>query len=296
MNGHKKYKKVYRIEKDECQGILDGRVFVFEKLDGANASVWLDSEGRLCVGSRNLLVSCGDEVFDTFRGLVEYARANEPINALLVEHPSWRLYGEWLVKHTINYAPEHQNKLYIFDVYDHDKGRYLTYDEYSPTLEAYRVPFVQSLGCIDNPTKEQLETMLGHSDYGADPAGEGIVIKNYSFINKFGNIAYGKMVTRGFQEVHAVTGANTPKDDIESRIAAQYVSEARVRKIITKHNLHEMSDIPKLFGCVYNDVVTEDMWDILKRYKNPTIDFKKLNKHIQAAAKSYYISILQEVV
>ena len=60
-----------------------------------------------------------------------------------------------------------------------------------------------------------------------------------------------------------------------------------------KHDLKEMSDIPKLFGLVYNDVITEDIWDIVKTFKKPTIDFKQLNHLSDKAVKNYYIEYLQ---
>ena len=37
----RKYKKIYRLGKDETIGILKGTVNITEKLDGANVSVWL---------------------------------------------------------------------------------------------------------------------------------------------------------------------------------------------------------------------------------------------------------------
>lgn len=50
MNFHP-YQHVEKLGTAEVDGILDGTVYVFPKLDGANASVWLD-DGEVKCGSR----------------------------------------------------------------------------------------------------------------------------------------------------------------------------------------------------------------------------------------------------
>ena len=34
--------------------------------------------------------------------------------------------------------------------------------------------------------------------------------------------------------------------------------------------------IPRLLNTIYNCLVTEEMWNIVKKYKNPTINFSRL--------------------
>ena len=36
--------------------------------------------------------------------------------------------------------------------------------------------------------------------------------------------------------------------------------------------------IPQLLGTVYHVLITEEIWNILKEFKSPKIDFKRLNK------------------
>lgn len=61
---HIHYPKIHRLGKEEVEGILDYPVTVQEKIDGANASIWLE-DGEIKLGTRN------NEVED-FRGLREY--------------------------------------------------------------------------------------------------------------------------------------------------------------------------------------------------------------------------------
>jgi len=43
--------------------------------------------------------------------------------------------------------------------------------------------------------------------------------------------------------------------------------------------------IPQLLGRVWYDFITEEIWAILKKYKNPTIDFRRLNRYVIAKIK-----------
>lgn len=51
-----KYQHIERIGTSEVEGILDGDCYVFPKLDGTNASIWMD-DAELCCGSRNRQLS-----------------------------------------------------------------------------------------------------------------------------------------------------------------------------------------------------------------------------------------------
>lgn len=33
---------------------------------------------------------------------------------------------------------------------------------------------------------------------------------------------------------------------------------------------------PKLLGIIFHELIKEESWNIIKKFKNPTIDFKKL--------------------
>jgi len=94
-------------------------------------------------------------------------------------------------------------------------------------------------------------------------------------------------------------------DAIELTIQGQYVTEARVAKICNKisntgtddsrfETRLEMKHIPQVINMVWYDIITEDMNDILKRLKDPTINFKLLKRLIFDRAKEYYIKSLQE--
>jgi len=313
LHGFKRYEKVQRMDKrDEVDGILEtDQLYVFEKLDGANASVWID-DNELYVGSRNNIVGhmnlkTGQMHNEGFRGLPDYVFKNVPIAKLLTNHPTWRLCGEWLVKHTIIYPNEHVNKFYVFDVEDRETGEMLDYEVYEPFLELYDVLYLKPFANLDlrshacmRPPREVLSDLVGHTDFGGKPQGEGIVIKNYGFVNRYGRQTYGKMLHKDFKTLNnKIFKDNINKMPIEGQIATKHCTFERVcheaDKVIDANNGEPLSmkDMGRMIGTVYHDIITEDMWSILKKWKNPTIDFRKLRADITELTKQHFWALLQ---
>ena len=301
----KRYEKVHRFDHlDEVQGILNGECHIFEKLDGANASTWANhEERRIYAASRNQIADFWNfdatEVSDSFNGLSTYI-FNSDIIMFLLAFPQYRLYGEWLIKHTIVYPAEYLDKFYVFDVEDMRTGQFLSYKEYRSLLFDYEIPFIAPLSILQSPSIEDIRDGLGRTNYGAIPQGEGLVVKNYGFVNQYGRQTYAKMVSKEFKEMNAkVFGGPIPKEAIEMKIASVYCPLERVVKILGKikdaKNGEEpnIKDMGRLLGMVYNDIITEEMWTILKKFKNPTIDFRKLQNEITSLAKNHFLGILQ---
>jgi hypothetical protein len=72
------------------------------------------------------------------------------------------------------------------------------------------------------------------------------------------------------------------QESIEQKIVEQFVTESFVEKEFTKIINEEEEEhsklIPKLLGRIWYELVNEESWNILKAFKNPTIDFKILNR------------------
>ena len=65
---------------------------------------------------------------------------------------------------------------------------------------------------------------------------------------------------------------------IEEKIITNYCTNHLIEKVYAKI-VNECEGwnskyIPRLFGEVYHDLINEEMWDIVKKFKNPTINFK----------------------
>lgn len=290
----KKYQKILRLGTEETDGILNGYCFVQEKIDGANTQIWFDeSVAWIKTGSRS------QEIKEGFNGFIDYVQKNEPIKKLLQDHPTWHLYGEWLVKHSITYSETAYKKWYMFDIMD-DNDKFLTTDEVDMIAKKYGIPHPKLFGIFENPTVEQLQKFVGVSELGKD--GEGIVIKNFDFVNKFGDLQYAKIVTQKFKELNGVTfGGNNKHSDTynEMYVVNKYMTLPRVQKIMNKiqptiDERLDMKHIPRIMESAYHDMLTEEVWDIQK--KSRKIDFGALQRLCYAKAKQIFIDIINDSV
>ena len=275
-----KCQHIERFGTAETSRIELGECWIFPKVDGTNASVWME-DGALHAGSRNRELSLDNDN----AGFMAWASRNLNILECLSEHPNLRIFGEWLVPHSLKtYRSDAWRRFYVFDVMDGDS--YVPYTEYQPILEAHGVDYIPPICRIVNADYEQLVEQLAKNVFLIEDgkgSGEGIVIKRYDYRNKYGRQTWAKIVTSEFKEKHAKEmGAPllAEKPILEIAIADEFVTDALVEKELAKIVLDvgEWSSklIPRLLDTVFYSIVREDAWEIVKRHKFPTIDFKRL--------------------
>lgn len=283
------YEKIHRIGKDEVEGILDVEVIIQEKVDGANASVWMN-EGVLNCGSRTRNLT---QVGDGFNGFVEYATSHEGIKKYLEENPTHRMYGEWLVRHTISYNELNYKHFYLFDI--HDGEKFLPQSYVQSVAEEYGIKYATIFG-QGKFTVADIDEIAGKSELGVK--GEGVVVKPIEpFINRFGNAVYAKYVTAEFKEDNAVMFGGNNKDSEyygEQYIVNKYMTLARVQKICHKLESEvgklDMKHIPRVMSMCYYDMITEDLWEAIKTVRK--IDFNSLKRISDKKSKQIYQDIL----
>ena len=102
-------------------------------------------------------------------------------------------------------------------------------------------------------------------------------------MNSYGRVTWAKIVKNEFKEIHAKTQLNESKATglIEEKIVSKYLTEDYIRKeyhkIVNDNNGWSSKFIPKLLSIIFKTLIEEEMWNILKEFKNPKIDFKTLN-------------------
>jgi hypothetical protein len=283
----KQYMHVERFGNDEVQGIELGGCYVFPKIDGTNASVWYNN--GLQAGSRKRQLSLDEDNAGFYRWVLEGDhRLEEYFADISVKEQKLRLFGEFLVPHSLRiYREEAWRKLYIFDVYSDTNERFLDYDEYSPLLNNFELDYIPPLCVMNNATYENLLVEIDNNSFliqEGSGCGEGIVIKNYDYQNKFGRTVWAKIITNAFKEKHGKEMGHTVKNMkqmVEQEICDQYIDSHLVDKIYSKIvNENEgwnSKYIPRLLSTVYYDLINEELWDAVKKLKNPTINFKTLN-------------------
>jgi len=296
-----KYMHIEKFKNEEVEGIEFGKCYIFPKLDGTNASVWYDDE--VCAGSRKRQLFIGKESDNA--GFCNYVlNDGHNLRNFVTKNKHLRLFGEWLVPHTFKkYKDYAWYKFYVFDVYSELNGRYLKYEEYKQLLDDFNIDYIPPLCIMENPTETNLYNELKNNCYlvkDGYSCGEGIVIKNYDFKNKFGRITWAKIITKEFRDTH---GRNNPtnikknKHTVEQEICDNYITDHLVNKvhakIVNEMNGWNCNYIPRLFSTVYYDMINEEMWDIVKKYKKPTIDFKRLNSLVIQKIKEIKTELFQ---
>lgn len=289
-----KYKSYQHIEKfgtEEVEGIEIGTCHVFSKIDGTNASIWLDDKGEIQTGSRNRWLSEGQNDNGGFRAAVKEDPQFEGIKNLLKDNPNYRIYGEWLIPHTLkNYREESWRKFYVFDVTytvlnDNDEviEKYFPYEHYQSLCEKYNVNYIPCIGIIKNGGYENFIHLLESNNYliqDGQGHGEGIVIKNYDFRNKFGRTTWAKIVTSEFKEKHykEMGSPNMEIPMVEDAIANEFCTLTLIDKTYAKISIDGWNSkmIPRLLETVFYELVVEEIWTILKKLNFPTINFKIL--------------------
>ena len=278
---------VERLEADEVDGLLFGKVYLFPKIDGTNCPIWYD-DGEIHVGARHRILTIDNDNAGSYAAIKD----DEKLKAFFKDYPDYILYTEWLVPHTIKqYRDDCWRKYYVFDVNVIKEGHrtgYLSYDTYKTILDKYGIEYLSPLKIINNPTIQDVYFCADNNFYLMKDGcvGEGIVCKNYDYYNKYNRQVWGKFVRAEFKERH-FKEMGAPESDripIEQTIAEEYITTALVEKTMAKISLDNdgwcSKYIPQLLGTMYHEFIEENIWEILKKYKSPTINFKTLNAFV----------------
>lgn len=293
MAEFKKYTHIEKYGTDEVKGIENGTCYIFPKLDGINGSVWYH-DGWIRVASRNKeLSSLTDK-----SGFHIYCNCDSYVKDFVIENPNLRLFGEFLTPRKLRtYMVDAFNQFYVFDVYDDEKEKYLSYLEYKDIVLSYGLNLIEPIEIIDNPSEASLIGCMNKNDFliqDGKGTGEGIVIKNYDFINKFGNMKYAKIVKDGYKTL------SHPKDIDKENIEQSVVEKYLTKEICDKAYLRIVDELiekgiefseqrhkQRLLDTIYHDFVVEEIWTILRKAKNPVINFKKLKDEVYRVAENH---------
>lgn len=290
---YRRYQSLKKFGGQETDGIEMGKSYVFPKIDGTNSQVWFDGN-EIHAGSRNRELGVTSKTDNA--GFCKFAVSNEKLKAFFLKHPDLRLYGEWLVPHSLKtYRDDAWRRFYIFDVIkehepensddSNENFSYLSYETYKPLLDEFELDYIVPIGILKNASIDNYIHYLDKNGFlikdGAG-CGEGIVIKNYDYVNRYGRIVWAKIVTNEFKEKHAkeMGAPEVERLMVEEMIAEEYLTEALIEKEMSKiiHLEGEWSNkyIPRLLETCFHCVVVEELWDAIKKHKNPTINFKAL--------------------
>jgi len=270
MKEHKKYTDIIRMGHQSTQGVINvgDWITISEKLDGSNSSFMKDEDSPIDVScySRNQKLSDSNSLNGFYFWVMEnISSQHEKLN------PNYRYFGEWLCKHKIVYKENMYKKFYLFSIIDETTGLYLSDEIVKSEAERLGLTTVDYFYEGEYISFEHLMSFVGQSNNTEVlNTGEGIVIKNIKYINKYGSQLFIKMVSEKFAEIQS---QKLPKDpsafnEIES-LVRMVLTENRVEKILLKQvdeglldenfGIEDMGKILKLITSeIFNDCMKEE--------------------------------------
>lgn len=291
---YRKYMHVERISgayNSEIDGLLDGEVYVFPKLDGANHSVYWDAKKEIprC-GSRNQILSEG---YDT-TGFYKYFAAHPELARFVEDHKNCILYGEFLIPHTIRtYVDEAWNQYYVFDIVEYNDDefsvRYVPYEECVAMLEPYGIKVIPSMDKIQNPDIGILEQYLEKNDYlmQSGNIGEGIVVKNYNYRNIHGRSIWGKLVREAFKVATKSPNKGVSPEDTMAfeNVSKEFVSK-EYHKFMTGKDEWSDKMIPDFLKYIWQEWWVDYSFELVAQSKRP-VDINGLRKAVSKLCTRY---------
>lgn len=280
----KKYLDIERCKQKYAETFNVGeKIVIQEKIDGSNASIRYDEEsGTLKAFSRRLELNSEN----TLNGFWDYVQSLNTIAFKEVLGSRYIVFGEWMgAKHAIKYPEDVYGKFWMFDVWDTQTEQYLPYEEtrafYGRLIacgnKGKKFNFVPVFYIGKFESWEKTMELVGKTEVGAEPSGEGIVIKRQDCLDSKSSRLpfYVKIVSEQFSEVHksrkqkAIDPAAIAKKEANIALAATIVTQQRVQKMLYKFiedgllpqdwDEHNLKDISKILpNAIYRDCVKEE--------------------------------------
>lgn len=280
----KKYLDIERCKQKYAETFNVGEdIVIQEKIDGSNASIRYDEEsGTLKAFSRRLELSADN----TLNGFWDYVQTLNLDTFKEILGSRYIVFGEWMgAKHAIKYPENVYGKFWMFDVWDTQTEQYLPYEEtrsFYDKLIAYgnegnKFNFVPVFYIGKFESWEKTSELVGRTEVGTEPAGEGIIIKRQNCLDSKSSRLpfYVKIVSEQFSEVHkskkqkAIDPEVIAKKEANLALAATIVTPQRVQKMIYKFiedgllpqdwDEHNLKDISKILpNAIYKDCVKEE--------------------------------------
>jgi hypothetical protein len=247
-------------------------IIIQEKIDGANSSFQYDDEtNSIKAFSRKQELGLGNNL----RGFWEWTQQKLDLQDYK-DFGHIRVFGEWLVSHSVPYPQDKYQKFYCYDLFDTETQTYYPQCVVKTICKKNNLIYVPVFYDGVFQSWEHCLSFVGQTELEGK-YGEGIVIKNMTRLNDPNNRLpfYTKIVGEKFQE-KAERKIKKPLDpdvlalrEYNTSLVESIVTEARVNKILHKlvdedilredWDEHDMSIIAKnINSAIYYDCVKEE--------------------------------------
>lgn len=270
-------------------------LYIQEKLDGSNGSFTINEQNEFEVFSRRKKLDKHNTLNDFYKWAHTLNDSLSELNKEFLKHHIF--YGEWLVKHKVNYKDEAYKEFYLFDVYNKKQNMYLGFGDVRNLAMTFNLkqPEVFEVIGSEQLQEKSLEDLLKYNGVSnlSSPMnrGEGIVFKYLDGKREMED--YFKVVTKEFKEIHRQKVVKPKSTD--NCLADYAITEARLNKMIFKaidENRLENDDIHiENFSKVMKEVGDQFSQDIIEEELNNML--KILDKQIKRKIPNLLRPILE---
>lgn len=284
----KKYIDIERCKEAYANKFVVGESIVIqEKIDGSNAAVAYDVDNDVLVAfSRRQTLS--EE--NTLNGFYNWVQSLPVDKVKEVIGDRYIIFGEWMTKHSIKYPDDVMKNFYMFDVWDKKTEQYLPFEDtrsiFNRLSECGIERFVPIFYTGAFVSWEHTLSFVGKTEMGAEPCGEGIVIKRQSKLDSKSSRDpfYVKIVSEKFSEVHK----SKPKTIDPEKMAQLEAEKAEVATVVTKRRAEKMLQKFEEDNIIPSDWGGESMKLISKNLPAAVFeDCRKEEPEVVAANKKF---------
>lgn len=308
---YKSFLHVERLDekKIDVADFLDSdKIYCYVKMDGTNSCVWA-TNGEIHCGSRKREINAENDNANFYKYIVE---SDDPqivaLRKFCLDHEGLIVYGEFIghVPETMKFVGSIKTYLtggfFVFAVFDVDRGDYLSYPEYAPLFDGIYDKVLSPIAVLSHPKVEDIQALVDKNHYNLPEHeyGEGIVIYNYGYKDRFQRPVIAKIVRQEFLQGK---GTKSKKNqaiidgEIEREFVETYVTTADIAKvqakIVVEQRAEEWDSTNKKFvGLLMNgvlvDLIDEELADFLrqKRYK-VAINFNIVRNLVNQKVRDY---------
>lgn len=256
----KKYHSIVRYGHKSTQEVLNkgDQIIIQEKIDGANASFAV-IDGELKCWSRNKELSMNN----TLEGFYVWVKENINVDKLL---EGVIYFGEWTAQHKVVYEG-YTKQFFLYDIFNLHLEEYVSFPMVRDEAKRLGLQLIPVFFEGEFESFDQLMSYVGRTELngklGGEPCGEGIVVKNMEYRDRFGKQMFVKLVVDKFAEVQKQKAPKDPKKKFSEE-------ELKVRECVTAPRVEKQLFTMIEEGLLERNFGIEEMGKILKHI-NPLV-------------------------
>lgn len=250
----KKYHSIVRYGHKSTQDVLNkgDHIIIQEKVDGANASFAVIN-GELKCWSRNKELNANNTLEGFYGWVQHHVEPDKLLEGVIY-------FGEWTAQHKVVYEG-YEKQFFLYDIYNLHLEEYVAFSMVQDEAKRLGLQLIPVFFEGKFESFEQLTEYVGRTELNGklcgEPSGEGIVVKNVAYRDRFGKQLFVKLVVDKFAEVQKQKAPKDPKKKYTEE-------ELKVRECVTVPRVEKQMFKMIEDGLLERNFGTESIGMILK--------------------------------